>query len=217
MALFASIEIDMGDKGTVTYLEGLLKHPGQKLIHFQDWMYLVLDWGRRTGKTLGAAMEAIWELSKPNRKIWIVAPTYELTDRVFEIVYYHVVTKGCLGKGAVVRSAKSKDARYIQMKWGAVIRGKSADAPASLLGDQTDLIIMDEAARIHEGIWVEALEPTTIDRTGRVIFVSTPRGKNWFYYYWLRGTEQATIDKGWMCSKFATWDNPFTNKEWLET
>ena len=143
MALFANLEVDMGDKGKISYLEGVMKHPGQKLIHFQDWMYLVLDWGRRTGKTIGAAAEAVWELSKDNRKIWIVAPTYELTDRVFEIVYKWVVLDNCFGGKAVIRSAKSKDARYIQMRWGSIIRGKSADAPASLLGDQTDLIIMD--------------------------------------------------------------------------
>lgn len=206
----------MKDK-EITYLEGVKQHPGQKEVHFTDWRYYVCDWGRRTGKTIGAAAEAVEELGLPDRKIWIVAPNYELTDRVFEWVYKWVVLDGCFGKDAVVKASKTRDNRYIEMAWGSMVRGKSAEAPDSLVGEQLDLVIFDECARCNEMIWLENLEPTTIDREGRVMFISTPRGKNWFYDYYLRAFDEETAAKGWAASRFKTADNPFVKREWLET
>jgi hypothetical protein len=201
----------------ITYLDGLKEHPGQRQIHFDPWRYLVLDWGRRTGKTIGVAAEIVAELGLPERKIWIVAPNYELTDRVFEWVYKWVVLDQCFGQGTVRKASKTRDNRYIEMVWGSMVRGKSAEAPDSLVGEQLDLVAFDECARCSEMIWLEALEPTTIDREGRVMFVSTPRGKNWFYEYFLRGEAEETIAKGWASSNFKTWENPFVKRDWLDT
>jgi len=202
---------------TITYLDGVIEHPGQTAVHFSEWRYAVLDWGRRTGKTICAAAEGVSELGLPDRRIWIVAPNYELTDRVFEYVYKWVVVDQCFGPNTVKKASKTASNRYIEMVWGSFIRGKSAEAPDSLVGEQLDLIIIDEAARIAEMIWLENLEPTTIDRQGRVLFISTPRGKNWFYDYYLRGFEPETQAKGWYASRFKTSENPFTDKAYLES
>ena len=214
--LFSNLKVRIKQE-EISYLEGLKQHPGQKAVHFGEWRYNVLDWGRRTGKTICAAAEIVAELGLPERKIWIVAPNYELTDRVFEWVYKWVVLDGCFGKGSVVKASKTRDNRYIEMAWGSMVRGKSAEAPDSLVGEQLDLIAFDECARCTEMIWLENLEPTTIDREGRTMFISTPRGKNWFYDYYLRGFDEETIEKGWRASNFKTGDNPFVNREWLDT
>ena len=222
--LFSNLKVRIKNRET-TYLEGLLGneelklkgHPGQKDVHFQDWRYNVLDWGRRTGKTICAAAEIVAELGLPERKIWIVAPNYELTDRVFEWVYKWVVLDGCFGPDSVVKASKTRDNRYIEMAWGSMVRGKSAEAPDSLIGEQLDLLVFDECARCVEMIWLENLEPTTIDREGRAMFISTPRGKNWFYEYFLRAFDDETASKGWAASTFKSADNPFVNKDWLET
>lgn len=194
-----------------------MEHPGQLEVHFADWRYAVLDWGRRTGKTICAAAEVVAELGLPDRRVWIVAPNYELTDRVFEYVYKWIVLDGCFGRDAVVKASKTQSNRYIELKWGSFVKGKSAEAPDSLVGDQLDLVVMDEAARISEMIWLENLEPTTIDRKGRAMFISTPRGKNWFYNYFQRGLGAETKAKGWISSQFKTADNPFTDRAWLES
>lgn len=224
--LFSKLPITVKDL-QYTYLDGVMgddtypterdAHVGQIDVHFKDWRYSVLDWGRRTGKTICAAAEAVAEMGLPNRRIWIVAPNYELTDRVFEYVYKWIVIDGCFGKDSVVKASKTRDNRYIQLAWGSFIRGKSAEAPDSLVGEQLDLIIFDECARCNEMIWLENLEPTTIDRQGRVMFISTPRGKNWFYTYYMRAFDDETADKGWASSNFATGQNPFINQAWLES
>ena len=214
--LFERLKVRIGDD-FVPYTVGLSEHPGQKKIHFEEWLYGVLDWGRRTGKTIGAAAECVSELGLPERRIWIVAPNYELTYKVFEYVYRWVVLEECFGPGSVAKASRTRDNRYIEMAWGSFVKGKSGESPDSMLGDQLDLIIFDECARCGELIWLEALEPTTIDRKGRVLFISTPRGKNWFYDYYLRGQDETLGTHGWMSSRFKTADNPFTDKDWLES
>jgi hypothetical protein len=204
-----------GVMGDETYPEDRKAHVGQISVHFKDWRYHVLDWGRRTGKTICAAAEVVAEMGLPDRRIWIVAPNYELTDRVFEYVYKWIVIDKVLGEDSVEKASAVQNNRFIKMKWGSFVRGKSAESPDSLVGDQLDLIIFDECARCNEMIWTENLEPTTIDRKGRVLFISTPRGKNWFYDYFMRAFNDETADKGWLASTFKTSDNPFIDKAWL--
>lgn len=211
--LLSKILVDQGDDKAVPYEP----HDGQMQVHFPDtpWRYICLSWGRRTGKTLSAAIEIVYELGLPKTRTWIVAPNYELTDRVFDYVYEWVVRQRIFGSGSVKKASRTKDQRYIEMAWGSFVRGKSADSPDSLVGDQLDLVVFDECARCTEHIWTENLEPTTIDRKGRVMFISTPRGYNWFQDYFERGLTQDTIDKGWKSIQMRTIDNPHHDEEWV--
>ena len=211
----AKLKVGHGKRGTSAYLP----HRGQEALHFpgQPWQYVVCPWGRRSGKTLAAAAEIVHEIGLGETRIWIVAPNYELTDRVFDYVYDWLVRRKVYGDGSVVKASKTKDQRYIEMAWGAFVRGKSADSPDSLVGEQLDLIVFDECARCHEGIWLENLEPTTIDRKGRVIFISTPRGLNWFWKYFQRGLNPETRERGWSSVQFKTEENPWVDGEWLKS
>lgn len=206
---------------SISYLEGVLEHPGSSQIHFSAWRYYVGNWGRRTGKTLAAAAEVCWEATKPGARVWIIAPTYELTDRVFEYVHRWIVGDRVLDKIAGTNQVKShsfseKGQRYIKFKNGGFIRCRSAESGANV-GEQLDLIVMDEAARIHPLVWEQDLEPTTIDRKGRVLFISTPRGRNWFYDLHERQKAHETYQKGWRSSTFRTWDNPFNDPSWIRS
>jgi phage terminase large subunit-like protein len=57
----------------------------------------------------------------------------------------------------------------------------SADSPDSIRGNAFDLVIIDEAARVTEEAWTDAIQPTLADRDGRAYLISTPKGRNWFY------------------------------------
>lgn len=212
------MEISPGNK--VPYSLGLEQHVGQKDIHFSPWKFYVAMWGRRTGKTISAAAEAFTELCKRGGRTWIVAPNYELTDRVFEYLYKWVVHDKLLdeimGPGSVIKASKTKDLRLIETAWGSFVRGKSAEAPDSLIGDQLDLVIYDECARCPEKIFTELLQPTLTDRDGRVLFISTPRGKNWFYQYFQRRLDGGMKKNGWFGKQMSTVQNPFISEEEVE-
>jgi hypothetical protein len=198
-------------------MDGVKNHRGQQDIHFPErlWNYYVAVWGRRTGKTIAAAMEIVAILGLRRTRSWIVAPTYELTDRVFEYVWRAVVIDKIFGPDSVRKSAKTPNNRYIELKNGSFVKGKSGESPDSLIGEQLDLLVLDEAARLHEDLWNQNLRPTLVDRKGRALFISTPVGFNWFRNYYLRGVNSP--DGVWQSSNFATQENPFIDNEWLES
>ena len=71
---------------------------------------------------------------------------------------------------------------------------------------------MDEAALVSRRAWEYGLRPCLSDKIGRAIFISTPRGRNWFYEMWLKGQSNDAEIKSW---KHSTDTNPyFPEEEW---
>jgi hypothetical protein len=66
-------------------------------------------------------------------------------------------------------------------------------------------VVIDEASFISdlEDGWLNSIRPTLTDYKGRALFLSTPRGKNYFYSLYLKSGEQ-----DWQSFKFSTYDNP---------
>ena len=67
------------------------------------------------------------------------------------------------------------------------------------------MAIIDEASYIPnlEPGWLNAIRPTLTDYRGKAIFLSTPKGQNYFYSLYLKSGE-----KDWQSFKFTTYDNP---------
>ena len=58
--------------------------------------------------------------------------------------------------------------------------GKPEDADR-IRGSTVDLLVVDEAAFVDDEVFESVLEPTLDAREGRLVAISTPRGKNWFH------------------------------------
>lgn len=138
---------------------------------------IALACGRRWRKTYTVGYIAFRELLKPNRKIWLVAPTSDLTQKTFTYVIQNV------GKifDQTEYKVTSKPYTRLVMANGSWLECKTADNPTSLIGEELDLLIIDEAARISPMVYERELAATTMPRKGRTIFISSPKGKNWFY------------------------------------
>jgi|TARA_R100001530_G_scaffold127734_1_gene97070 phage terminase large subunit-like protein len=166
---------------------------------------VVLCAGRRWGKSALCAYIALRVLVQPNKKIWIVSPTYDLSLKVFNYLvrWFGVVAPSQL-KGVVYRPYPK-----IQTATGSVVECKSAENPKSLLGEELDLLIVDEAAQIDRRIWEQFLFPTTSSRQGKTIFISTPLGKNWF------NDRYVEADANGGAFRFESRSNPYFPKgEW---
>ena len=183
-------------------------HESQQLIHNLDKRFIVCICGRRFGKTLLAAKEAQLVLMQPNRRVWVVAPTYALADKVFREIYDDLVIKKNLPKGSIVR--KSASERHIKLAWGSEVIGKTSDRPDSLLGEAVDLIIFDECAKANGKIWEKYLRPTLTDRAGRAIFITTPEGTNWVHKLYKRGQKK---NRDWGSFSFPTDKNPHISSD----
>jgi hypothetical protein len=97
---------------------------------------------------------------------------------------------------------------------GGLLQMKSADAPDSLRGTGLDLVVMDEAAFCAPEVWNTALRPTLSDRRGRALFISTPKGRNYFWQLY-NGASDKCVDErsAWQRFKFPTSSNPFIPAE----
>tara|TARA_Y100001972_G_scaffold41048_1_gene50699 strand:+ start:10994 stop:12331 length:1338 start_codon:yes stop_codon:yes gene_type:complete len=162
--------------------------------------FVVACCGRRWGKSHSAAKEAEIVLTKPDQRVWIVAPNYGTSEKIFRIIWEDMIIKQNMPT-----KRKSLKEQYIQFEWGSFVQGKSAEHPDSLIGEGLDLVIIDEAAKINRKVWDAYVRPTLSDRKGRAIFISTPEGFGQFWELYLRGTKE----KQWYSFNSPSWENQY--------
>ncbi len=116
---------------------------------------------------------------KDSCKIWIVASSYELTGKVFEyIVKFLLAYDRQFGK--YISGGQGGRPYSLKVSESVWIQCKSSSEPMSLLGERVDLEIVDEAPLVPEKIYHQNIKPSISAIGGRVYYIGTPRGKNWF-------------------------------------
>jgi hypothetical protein len=177
---------------------GYKPHPGQVQIHQSLAPRRIVACGVRWGKTRSAAMEALAAAMQPRERSvgWVVAPTYDLADRVFRelgiLVAEHFRHR--------IIKLREHDKHIVLRNLGGGIselRGKSAENPTSLLGEGLDWLIVDEASRLRPFIWESHLSQRLIDKKGWALLISTPKGKGWFYEQFQRGQGRDPDYQSW--------------------
>ncbi len=128
--------------------------------------------GRRWGKTrLGAAL--CLETALLGGRAWWVAPSYKMGQVGWRLIR---------SLSAQIPGARRSEVdRIVEFVSGGSVQVRSADDPDSLRGEGLDFLVMDECAFTKESAWSEALRPSLTDRKGRALFISTPKGRNWFW------------------------------------
>ena len=180
---------------------GYVPHEGQLALHYpkkHNARFNVIVCGRRFGKTWASAMEATFVASQPNKRIWVVGMSYRKARLIFREIWQRMV----IGHGDDIEKASEKD-MYIRFKWGTTVEGMSADNPDSLVGEGLDLLVIDEVAKMNKKIWDMYLSPTVAGRKGKVIFVTTPEGRNWIYDLYQLGD----YDETWASYTSPSWKN----------
>ena len=181
-------------------------HEKQLLFHNSQARWRILNCGRRWGKTQCAIAEGL-KLSfiEPKQRGWIVSPTYPLSQEDWR-------TLKELTPAKLVSDELKAERKFVFIN-GSEIEFKSADNEAGLRGAGLNWCILDEASRIKEDSW-NALRPALSDKQGKGIFISTPKGKNWFYRLFLKGKDGLEKYESW---HFPSNTNPyFPEEEWLE-
>jgi len=187
-------------------------HPGQVLVHNSHARFRVLACGVRWGKSTCAAMEAVCELLEPRQESigWLVAPTYDLTQRIMTQVRLAFLERF---PGRILDDDTRSQRLVINnlANGRSEMRGKSAENPTSLLGEGLDWVIVDEAAKLRGEIFESYIAPRLVDRKGRGLLISTPRGLDWFYTEFNRG--QKAHDAEYESWRGSTLDNPNITEE----
>lgn len=165
--------------------------------------------GVRWGKTMLAAYLALREWLKTDKHIWIVAPNYQLSEKVFNYVKLWIEEAFPRSSKLISKNPRPRIKNPKKRSW---IECKSADSEKSLTGEELDLVIGDEVAWWSKEIHQRYLRARVSSREGTTIYISTPRGKNWFYDDYLRCKEKSNAYAVQKPSK----SSPYFKDKWWE-
>ena len=159
-------------------------HTGQQQIisNFADSTHKfgVVATGRQFGKSLLAQnLMLYWLLSNPGQKGAWVAPIYNQCKKVFNEITnasHQIITK------------QNKADLNIEFVNGSTLQFLSTDNYNTIRGFSFNFMVVDEAAYVKEEAINEAVFPTLSAIGKKCLIISTPKAKNWFYTWYLRGT-----------------------------
>lgn len=183
-------------------------HRYQQRVHNSKARFRTVFAGSRGGKTTLASFEVLQcSLANPEHLYWVVAPTYKLL-RVIE----RDVMKLLRPIWKRVVSDHKKGDKTIIFKNGTILEFRSADDPDSLRAAGVNGIVVDEAAFIKTEA-AQILRTRVSDKLGWILAISTPKGRNWVYRWFLRGKDPSFTN--YQSFHWRSVDNPyFPNEEY---
>jgi len=170
--------------------------------------FRVLISGRRFGKTYLCITEMMKYASKPNQKIWYVAPTFKMAK---EIAWSNL--KEMLNQFNWIDDINETTMSIRIRKTNSVISLKGADNYDALRGTGLNFLILDEFADIDKRTWFEVLRASVADTLGDVLMCGTPKGYgNWSYEMYLKGKQ----DNNWGSYQYTTIQGGMVSKAEIE-
>jgi hypothetical protein len=202
------------DKAALFRDLGYRPHAGQQAVHRSRALRRVLACGVRWGKTHVGVHEVAAALLEPRLDGslgWVVGPDHTVGDRILKLAR-RALERACPHR---IVDARGHLLRERNLAGGvSEAQGRSAENPASLLGESLDWLVVDEAARIKDEVWDAHLAQRLVERRGWALVLSTPRGPGWFYDAYRRGRSDEDADyDAWTGP---TWANPRIDREAIE-
>jgi hypothetical protein len=183
-------------------------HAGQKTIidGFADSSHKfgVVACGRQFGKSLLAQNLLLYWLLKTGKQkgAWIT-PVYNQAKKIF--------TELTNASNEIITKQNKADLT-IEFINGSTIQFLSTDNYNTIRGFSFNYVVLDEAAFIKEEAVNEAVFPTLSALGKKCLIISTPKSKNWFYNYYLKGIDQNT---DYISFRAISTDNPYIDKDFI--
>ena len=158
-----------------------------RLAHEKDTKQLILVWSRQSGKSVFAEIMLIENLLKKNKFSAYISPTFQLGRKVYKEIVSLLDGKGIIKKAnsstLTIETITNSTLQFYSVESYTAIRGTTVNG----------VLICDEAAYYPdvlpngENIWGNVIMPITKARQPLTIFISTPCGKQGFFYdFYLR-------------------------------
>ena len=170
-------------------------HINQEAVYESKARFRVVMCGRRFGKSELATTEMVIA-GVHGKQVAYITPTYNLAKAFFDK----------LADALPFQCNRSE--LTIQFVNKGTLQFFTGERLDNLRSRKFHLVIIDEASFIPdlEHGWLNAIRPTLTDFKGRALFLSTPRGKNYFYSLYNKGLNG---EQDWQSFKFSTYDNPY--------
>ena len=170
--------------------------------------YIIGCFGRQSGKSFtGQNLILKWALEDNGSTSMWVSPVYSQAKKVFSELVNTIAETG-------LTKSVNKSELFIEFINGSVIYFRSGEREDTLRGYTLDYLVVDEAAYIKDVVWSTVLRPTVLVKGKKVLFISTPKGRNWFYNIAVRG--YGDENQQYKTFHATSFDTPFITKEELE-
>jgi hypothetical protein len=170
-------------------------HENQQTIFDSPARFRVVMCGRRFGKSELSQVEIIIN-ALLGKSVAYITPTYQLAKTFFDKLI------------KIVPFENNKSELIVRFPNGGSIEFFTGERLDNLRGRKFHLVIVDESSFIPdlENGWLNSIRPTLTDYKGKALFLSTPKGKNYFYSLYLKGY---MMEQDWQSFKFTTYHNPY--------
>lgn len=176
----------------------IMPHKGQMQILTAPARFRVVACGRRFGKTETGKLLVLAAALYHGKTCWWLAPTHQMASQVWRDL------KAMLRHVPALQISETE--RRIDLPFGGQIAIRSTHDPDNLRGAGLDFAVLDEAAFMHPSVWPQVIRPMLADRRGGALFLSTPRGKNFYWELFKLGIDPEEPD--WAAFHFTSYDNP---------
>ena len=159
---------------------------------------------RQWGKSLlGQNLLLFWLLQSPNQKGCWISPIYNQAKKVFQEL-------SDASQSIIQQSNKAE----LTLKFvnGSTVQFLSSERPDSVRGFSFHYMVVDEAAYVNERGFETAILPTLTALGKKCLIISTPKSKNWFYKYYLKGSDVST---DYISFRGQSTDNPYIDQSFI--
>ena len=176
-------------------------HPGQERIRSEARRFNVANCGRRFGKSV-VGTTAICEAAIDGRPAAYFEPTYKMLTEAWRHVRDTL---------RPVTREVSEQERTLRLITGGSVEFWSLDNIDSCRGRKYGRVVIDEAAMVRDlqEAWEAVIRPTLTDLRGDAWFLSTPKGRNYFWELHSRGGDTDHPD-------YAAWTMPTTANPFID-
>lgn len=185
--------------------------PCQKAIFEHVSRYKIIRAGRKFGKTTYALYQALKWLGPPGSRVWFLTSTYKQGKLIAWADFKRLIPSDAMKK-------KPNDTDLtITLKNGSELSVLGTDDMDSLRGPAPDGAIFEEAALHKPEVWHEVIRPNLVPKKAPALFISTPKGFNWFKD--LEDSARLSILQGgdeWSVWHHTIYDNPTLDRNEIE-
>ena len=183
----------------------LKKH--QHEIFHDGSRFKVAACGRRFGKSYLATYIILTRALQIQGNYFFVSPTFQQSRQIIWDILKDKTRNGL--------SKKVNESRLeIELINGSKIYLKGADRPDTMRGVSLSGCVLDEfgTMRNPENVWNEVLRPALSDQEGWAIFISSPKGRNFFYDLY----KSAQLNNDWNAWQLTTLDGGYVKQSEID-
>jgi hypothetical protein len=173
--------------------------------------YIIANWSRQSGKSTIVSLLCIKWLTMKDEEVIYVTPTYSLAKKIYSNIIKLLPQE-------LISKSNSSDL-IIESVTGSRLLFFSSESGQAMRGNTATKLVIDEAAYCKEiidgqSLYHNIIFPITKVKCNKILLISTPRGKEGFYYELVQ--RAIANEKGFKYLKKTIYDDSLITKEEID-